>query len=140
LQREYGRAVRGLEVEGVKWGKHFRRVHGIGALCTKEHSAGECYKHATSSASFEEWFEHHFLQKVAKGCTALMDNASFHSKKRLSKLARGRVRLLFLPAYSPDYKAIEKSWVNMKWFLRDTMQDYHSLVSTICHYFACSTS
>jgi transposase len=43
-----------------------------------------------------------------------MDNAPFHRKTRLRKLARGKVRLLFLPPYSPDYNPMEKSWANMK--------------------------
>jgi transposase len=135
LQWEYGRALRGQEVEGLKPGKRFLRVNVIGALCTKEHIAVECYKHSTNSAYFEEWFEHHFLKKVPKGCTAIMDNASFHNKKRLRKLARGRVRLLFLPAYSPDYNPIEKSWANMKRFLRDNLLDYKDILSAIYRYF-----
>jgi transposase len=64
-----------------------------------------------------------------------MDNASFHRKKVLRKLARGKVRLLFLPAYSPDYNPIEKSWANMKRFLRNNVQDYQSLASAILDYF-----
>jgi transposase len=38
-----------------------------------------------------------------------MDNARFHRKKELRKIARGKARLLFLPPYSPDYNPIEKT-------------------------------
>jgi transposase len=49
-----------------------------------------------------------------------MDNALFHPPKKLKKLCRCHgMRLLFLPAYSPDYNPIEKSWVNMKRALID---------------------
>jgi transposase len=41
----------------------------------------------------------------------VMDNARFHRKKQLRRLARRKVRLLFLPPYSPDYNLIEKSQV-----------------------------
>jgi len=42
----------------------------------------------------------------------ILDNASHHRRKTLRKLARGKVRVLFLPPYSPDYNPIEKSWAN----------------------------
>jgi transposase len=135
LQREYGRALRGQAVEDFKWGSHFERVNVIGALCNKEHIAVECYNHATNSVFFEGWFENYFLKEMPKGYTAIMDNAAFHSKKRLRKLARGKVRLLFLPPYSPDYNPIEKSWANMKSYLRDNMHNYQSVDDAIYDYF-----
>ena len=67
------------------------------------------------------------MKEIPKGYTAIMDNAKFHPKKRLYKLARGKVRLLFLPPYSPEYNPIENSWVNI--------QNYQSVDSAIYGYF-----
>jgi transposase len=64
-----------------------------------------------------------------------MDNASFHRKAQLRKMARGKVKLLFLPAYSPDLNSIEKSWANMKRYLRDNLKDFTSVAMAIYHYF-----
>jgi transposase len=64
-----------------------------------------------------------------------MDTARFHRKKELRKLAGGKVRLLFLPPYSPDYNPIEKSWANMKRFLSNNLKDFHSVDSCIYNYF-----
>jgi len=64
-----------------------------------------------------------------------MDNASFHRKKILRKLARGKIRLLFIPSYSPDYNPIEKSWANMKRYLRDNLKDFQSIKTAIYDYF-----
>ncbi|MDR0472519.1 MAG: transposase [Treponema sp.] len=63
------------------------------------------------------WFENYFLKEIPEGCTAIMDNATFHPKERLRKIARGKARLLFLSPYSPGYSPIEKSWANMKRYL-----------------------
>ena len=69
-----------------------------------------------------------------------MDNAKFHRKKKLRKLARGEVRLLFPPPYSPDYNLIEKSWANMKRYLRENLQNFQFVDSAIYDYFRVSAS
>ena len=138
LQREYARALRGQKIEDVKRGTRFDRVNVIGALCNNKYFAIECYKHSTDSIYFEDWFENNLLEEIPKGYTAIMDNARFHPKERLRKIARGKVRLLFLPPYSPDYNPIEKSWANMKGYLRDNLHNYQSVDDAIYDYFGYS--
>jgi transposase len=75
------------------------------------------------------------LKIIPKGSTAIMDNARFHNKERLQKIARGKARLLFLPPYSPDYNPIENSWSNMKRFLRNSSRNYHTVDDAIYAYF-----
>jgi transposase len=135
LQREYARAPRGEQAEDVKRGNRFERLNVIGALCAEEHFAVECYRRTTDSELFEYWFKDCLLKKIPKGYTVIMDNARFHRKKELRKLARGNVRLLFLPPYSPDYNPIEKSWANMKRFLRNNMRDFQSVDSAVYGFF-----
>ncbi|MDR0475841.1 MAG: transposase [Treponema sp.] len=42
---------------------------------------------------------------------------------------------MFLPPYSPGCNPIEKSWANMKRFLRDNIQKFQSLSDTVYEYF-----
>jgi transposase len=57
---------------------------------------------------FESWFENTFLPCVSADVTIILDNVSFHRRKKLSVIAeRAGVFLLFLPAYSPDFNRIE---------------------------------
>jgi hypothetical protein len=110
-------------------------VHIVGALCDGAYYAVECYQQTTDGAFFERWFSGCLFEAIPKGHTVIMDDAPFHRKKRLSKPARGKVRLLFLPPYSPDYNLIEKSWANMKRFLRYNLRDFQSVNSAVYDFF-----
>ena len=135
LQREYGRAPRGETVEDERPGKKFQRINIIGAECESFYYSIECYNQTTNSAFFENWFENSLLKVIPKGYTLILDNARFHNKARLRKLARGKIRLLFLPPYSPDLNLIEKTWANMKRFIRSYKQDYESISDAIYGFF-----
>ena len=137
LHREKGRAPRGERVEAVIPGKKFERINIIGALCDGEYHGVMCYKHTANSDFFENWFADVLLKTIphGKNYTVILDNAPFHCKKRLRVLARGKVRLLFLPPYSPDYNSIEKSWANMKRFLRGSIKKFQSVKDAIYSYF-----
>jgi transposase len=125
LQREYGRALRGVKVEDTKRGHAFHRVNVVAAVIhgkkETKRIAGECYSGSMTGERFERWFEFKLLTNVKTGSVIIMDRASFHRKKQLEQIClKAKVNLLFLPAYSPDFNLIEKEWANMKRALRDT--------------------
>ena len=121
-------------------GSKFERVNVVGARCNGKRYAVECYKHSTDGGFFERWFTNSLLAEIPGGCTVIMDNAQFHRKKLLRKLARGKALLLFLPPYSPDCNPIEKSWANMKRYLRDNLQNYKFVSDAIYDYFNLSAT
>lgn len=70
-----------------------------------------------------------------------MDNATFHRKKKLRNLARRHgLKLLFLPAYSPDLNSIEKTWANLKRTLTDILPNVENLQCGIYSYFGVDDS
>jgi transposase len=70
-----------------------------------------------------------------------MDNASFHPPKKLKNLCRRHgMGLLFLPAYSPDYNPIEKTWANMKRALIDIIPTCEDVSAAVYQYFGVDIS
>jgi transposase len=133
-QRDRARALRGVRVHGTKPGKRPKKTNVIAGLWNKKHIAVRCYTHNTTSAFFEDWFEWELLSIVPKGSAIIFDNASFHRKKHLAKIAeRYGVYLLFLPPYSPDYNPIEKSWANLKRWLIGNLEKPLPIKPKICY-------
>jgi transposase len=97
-----------------------------------------CYTINTNSELFIHWFRTILIKSIPKGVTVILDNASFHPKKKLRNLARRHgVKILFLPPYSPDLNPIEKVWENIKKALVDILNESYSLSNAIYYYFGC---
>lgn len=134
--REYGRAPRGERIHGFIQGRKFARINVVAGLCDGRILGEYCYTGTTTAKSFEEWFCVFLLPETQKGDTIIMDNASFHNKKRLKQYAWiYKVIIVFLPPYSPDYNLIEHVWANLKRFLRNTMRSFLSLQSAVYWFF-----
>ena len=65
---------------------------------------------------FEIWFEEHLLPKVPQDAVIILDNASFHRKKRLFDIADK------YPSYSPELNPIEHFWHWLKKTVTDTLR------------------
>ena len=67
------------------------------------------------SLFFEAWFEKNLIPELTQGTVIVMDNASFHRKRRLYELAKQyHVEIIFLPPYSPELNPIEHFWYWLK--------------------------
>ena len=85
------------------------------------------------SRLLEFWFSNRLLPSLEQGTVIVMDNASFHSKKRLLFAAQNAgYKLLFLPPYSPQLNPIEKFWAWLKRFLRKILLSAHSFNDALC--------
>ena len=135
LQREKGRAPRGVKIQDTKRGRKFQRINVVAGVNVQRRLAPLCYTGSTTSAVFENWFTGSLLPCVAEGSTIIMDNASFHRKSKLRELAgNAHADVIFLPPYSPDYNPIEKVWANMKRWLKDNLQRFSNIADAIYEY------
>jgi transposase len=135
-RRLYARAKRGVKVHDTRPGKRQKRTNIIGALWGEKHIAMQCYEHSTTSAFFEDWFEFELIPLLPTGAVIVMDNASFHRKNALWKIAeKYGVFVLFLPPYSPEFNPIEHSWANFKRWLCDNYNRFSCFDFAVETYF-----
>ena len=132
LYREYGYGPRGHQVLGRISGRKYKRCGIVAAKMGDRILAPFQYNGTMNSYLFESWFSNQFLPTLDKGTVIVMDNASFHSKKRLFSVAQNAgCILIFLPPYSPELNPIEKFWAWLKRCLRKILPFYPSFDSAL---------
>jgi transposase len=74
---------------------------------------------SADSAAFEIYVEQLLAPSLRPGQSVVLDNLSIHQGPRVRQALEARgCRLLFLPAYSPDFSPIEEAFSKLKTFLR----------------------
>ena len=74
---------------------------------------------AADGAAFEIYIEQLLAPSLRPGQIVILDNLSIHLGPRVKQAIEARgCRLLFLPAYSPDFSPIEEAFSKLKTVLR----------------------
>jgi transposase len=74
---------------------------------------------AADSAAFEVYIEQVLAPSLKPGQIVIMDNLSIHLGRGVKQAIEAKgCRLLFLPAYSPDFSPIEEAFSKLKTLLR----------------------
>jgi transposase len=74
---------------------------------------------SANAAAFEIYVEQLLAPSLKSGQIVILDNLSIHLSPRVRTAIEARgCRLLFLPAYSPDFSPIEEAFSKVKTFLR----------------------
>jgi transposase len=69
----------------------------------------------TNADRFVAWLTRQLLPRLRPGDVLVMDNLAAHHNARVGPACRAhRVRLLYLPPYSPDLNPIEPAWALQK--------------------------
>lgn len=74
---------------------------------------------AANGDRFVEWLKEGLLPKLQAGDVLVMDNLSAHHDPRVESLCNAaKVRVVYLPPYSPDLNPIEPGWALQKQLVR----------------------
>lgn len=108
----------------------------VAALRQNRSFAQMLYGCSMTAGLFEIWFVEYLLPNCVENDVIIMDNATFHNKKRLLSYAqRFGISLWFLPPYSPQLNPIEKYWANMKRYLRNYLSSFCNVTAAMFHFF-----
>jgi transposase len=132
MQCNYARSLRGERVFMPQPGRRFKRVNIVAGLKNGSILVPTKYEHNTNAEWFEEWFEWYLCPVLCEGDVVIMDNASFHKKANLEKIASSYgCRIIWLPPYSPDKNPIEHTWANLKNWLRIHSREYGTIQNAV---------
>lgn len=136
MVRKYGRAPIGERVYLPERGRRTKKVNIIAGLLNGKLLCPTIYDWSTNSTWFLEWLEWYLLPLLKAGSVIILDNASFHKKSEVYRIAASYgCRVIFLPPYSPDKNKIEKSWANLKNWLRLNSKNFENIHLAVSAYF-----
>lgn len=136
MAREYGRSPIGERVCLPKIGRRTKKLNIMAGLLNGKLLCPAIYDWSTNSAWFLEWLEWFLFPLLMAGSVIILDNASFHKKSEIYRIAASYgCSVIFLPPYSPDKNKIEKSWANLKNWLRLNSKKYENIRLAVLAYF-----
>ena len=119
MTRLYGRAPKGERVVGSVPQNYGPNVTVLAALGEQGLHAMMTVEGATDADVFRAYVKQVLGPTLAPGDIVVLDNLRAHKAVGIQQmLARRRVRLRYLPPYSPDLSPIEPCWSKVKMGLR----------------------
>jgi transposase len=119
LTRRRARAPRGERAAGAAPRNRGPNVTLLAALTPAGIGASAVVEGATDGAVFAAYVEQFLAPSLRPGQVVVLDNLGAHKDERARAAVEGAgCRLLFLPAYSPDFSPIEPAFAKIKAALR----------------------
>jgi transposase len=113
------RAPRGERAYGAAPRNHGKNTTLIAALSTQGIGAAMTLEGAADAEAFVAYVTDCLVPTLLPGQIVIMDNLSVHKDDRVRPLIeQAKCRLMYLPAYSPDFTPIEQAFSKIKAFLR----------------------
>lgn len=115
----YARAPKGERAHGSVPRNRGKNMTLIASLSLEGIGASMILDGGVNALAFAAYVEHILAPSLQPGQIVVMDNLPVHKVARVQQLVEDRgCRLLFLPAYSPDFSPIEETFSKIKTFLR----------------------
>jgi isfu1 transposase len=140
---QYGWSEKGTRSYALQSGFKTQRLSIVAGYNygTKEIVAPMEYNGYTNTGLFNMWFKDELLPSLIYGQVIILDNASFHKSPLLKiEAAKYGVRIIYLPAYSPDLNPIEKFWAKLKRNIRKIIKYVNNLQDAITQAFKVTLS
>jgi len=113
--RPYAWSKRGDKSYGDRRGQRGTRTSLIAGKRGKQLLAPVLFQGSTNARWFNQWLEEHLLPQLQPNSTIILDNAPFHRKDDVFRIAQEAGHsVLFLPPYSPDFNSIEQDFATIK--------------------------
>ena len=137
MMKEKAWSQRGQRIIGERAGSERGRTSVIAGLCCGKILAPFYFNGHTDTEVFCTWLERVLLPELHTGQVVVLDNASFHAKKRTEEiLAKKGCQALFMAPYSPDLNPIEHYWAWCKNRIKSMWQSeksfYEKLEMVLC--------
>lgn len=119
MTRNYGRAPRGERVPEGTPNSHWSTLTMLATLTTRGLQAPMTIESPTDGDVFLAYLQQVLCPQLQPGQVVIMDNLSAHKVHGVREQIEARgARLIYLPAYSPDFNPIEQAWSKIKQLLR----------------------
>lgn len=119
LTRSYGWARRGQACVGSVPGNTGQRQSMVALFSLSGMESHRVQPGSLKQADFVAFVKEQVAPRLSAGDVVVVDNARCHQGQAAREaIEAAGARLLFLPAYSPDFSPIELAWRQVKAFLR----------------------
>lgn len=119
MTRAYGRAPRGERCRLLVPHGHYKTTTVTAALRTSGLVATTLFDGATNGERFRAYVTDILVPALKRGDTVVLDNLQSHKVAGVREaIEAAGARILYLPAYSPDFNPIEQAFAKLKALLR----------------------
>jgi transposase len=126
----YSWSPKGERAWAKKPGNREGRLNFIGALQGRQFMAPFMFSGHCDSQLFETYIDQCLLPELSPGNIIIADNAAFHKSSKARYLIESKqCKLIFLPAYSPDFNPIEHEWFPIKNRIRQLLDQGETLAN-----------
>ena len=119
LTRIYGRAIDGKRCVDSAPINTPQNTTILSSIRLDGQTAYTTYQGGTTKDKFIDYLKYILSPILCNGDIVIMDNMRTHHSKEVKKVLEDlKIKVIFLPAYSPDFNPIEKMWSKIKSVLR----------------------